>query len=241
MATFGWISERLHPPPAWDLRLTGWTWCDSARGPDDAIATAPGCRHILLVDAAPLSARDRLRLAELDRPAWRLLLLGVDDAAERARLITVGCAEALPSSTTLRELDARARRVAEMFACLPRWRGAGPITLDLFHRDGRVGARWLGLHPREFGLLWRLAERPGARVTRTELLHDVWRLDYDPETNSLEVHVSRLRGKLARLGCAALIETVPTGGYRVTTPSAFDPHELAAPGSLAREEADAHD
>src|SRR5690606_38908867 len=105
-----------------------------------------------------------------DRPAWRLIMLGVEDAAERAHLLTEGCAEALPAATGLRELAARARRVDEMFGMLPRWRTVGPLTLDLFHRDARRGARWLGLHPREFGLLWRLADRPGQRVTRQDLL-----------------------------------------------------------------------
>ncbi|MCB2067011.1 MAG: winged helix-turn-helix transcriptional regulator [Erythrobacter sp.] len=98
---------------------------------------------------------------------------------------------------------------------LPRWRDLGPLTLDLFHRDARQGARWLGLHPREFGLLWRLADSPGERVTRAQLLKDVWRLNHEPETNSVEVHVSRLRAKLALAGCESLVETAPEGGYRL--------------------------
>ncbi len=44
---------------------------------------------------------------------------------------------------------------------IPRFREAGDVTLDLAHRDARVEDRWLALHPREFALLWRLAERPG--------------------------------------------------------------------------------
>ena len=50
---------------------------------------------------------------------------------------------------------ARARRVADMFGMLPRWRDTGPLTLDLFHRDARLGTRWLSLHPREFGVQMR--------------------------------------------------------------------------------------
>lgn len=100
-------------------------------------------------------------------------------------------------------------------APLPRRRQVGPLTLDLFHRDARHGVRWLSLHPREFGVLWRLADDPGQRVTRRELLRDVWRIHHEPETNSVEVHVSRLRSKLAGAGCEALIETVAEGGYRL--------------------------
>jgi DNA-binding response OmpR family regulator len=98
---------------------------------------------------------------------------------------------------------------------LPRCRAVGPLTLDLVHRDAHRGGAWLHLHPREFALLWRLADRPGARVTRGELWRDVWRLKHSPETNSVAVHVSRLRTKLAAAGCGTLIETDPAGGYRL--------------------------
>jgi DNA-binding response OmpR family regulator len=223
LAIFGWISDVRGPPARWDLRLSGWTLCNVQCTQGDARLTASECRHVLLVDAGGLAQAERLRLAAADRAPWRLLLLAVDEAVERAELIDAGCGEALPAGTGLRELDVRARRMANLFQCLPRWRTAGPLLLDLFHRDGRIGRRWLGLHPREFSLLWRLAARPGERVTRRQLLQDVWRLDHDPETNSLEVHVSRLRGKLARLGCVSLIETVPEGGYRLTASASHPP------------------
>ncbi len=160
-------------------------------------------------------------MAEADRPAWRLILLGVEDPAERARLLNLGCAEALPASTDNFELQARAKRVSDMFGMLPRWRSFGPLTLDLFHRDARHGARWLGLHPREFGVIWRLADSPGERVSRKQLLKDVWRINHDPETNSVEVHVSRLRTKLADAGCEGLVATAPRGGYMLSESSQF--------------------
>lgn len=98
---------------------------------------------------------------------------------------------------------------------LPRQMQVGPVLLDLFHRDARVGKAWLHLHPREFGLLWRLAESPGTRLSRSTLLREVWRLDHDPETNTLEVHVFRLRRKLSVHGVRDLVLTDPTGGYRL--------------------------
>ena len=85
--------------------------------------------------------------------------------------------------------------------------------LDLFHRDGQVGERWLALQPREFALLWRLAESGGAPVSRRVILRDVWRLSHDPETNSLEVHISRLRSKLAPSGLQEMLRTEAGGGY----------------------------
>jgi len=148
-------------------------------------------------------------------------MLGVEDPAERAQLLTMGCAEALPAITDGHELQARALRVSDMFGMLPRWRTCGPLTLDLFHRDARHGARWLGLHPREFGVIWRLADTPGERVTRKQLLKDVWRINHEPETNSVEVHVSRLRSKLAEAGCGGLVATAPKGGYMLSESTPF--------------------
>lgn len=74
---------------------------------------------------------------------------------------------------------------------------------------GQADRRWIGLHPREFALMWRLAECPGEQVTKEALLTDVWRLRHEPETNSLEVHVSRLRDKLALSVLAWLVQTHP--------------------------------
>lgn len=101
---------------------------------------------------------------------------------------------------------------------IPRFREAGDVTLDLFHRDGRVEDKWLALHPREFELLWRLAEQPGQAMTKQQLLADVWRITIEPETNSVAVHVARVRAKLAPFGLAKILATHPDGGYFLDTP-----------------------
>jgi DNA-binding response OmpR family regulator len=184
----------------------GWTLCRGGGGE---------CDHVRLVDARSLDAAQRAATAAEAAPAWRLLMLGVETADERAALLTLGCAEVLRADIGLRELDIRARRVEAMFGMLPRWRTIGPLTLDLSPRAARRGGRWLALHPREFGVLWRLADAPGKRVTRGQLLRDVWRLNHVPETNSVAVHVSRLRSKLADCGCEGLVATDPRGGSRL--------------------------
>jgi two-component system OmpR family response regulator len=229
VSTFGWVADEPYPPARWDLRLSGWTLCCAGR------TASAECDFLLLVDARELTVAERRRLADNDRPSWRMIMLGVEDGRERADLLLHGCAEALPASVGLGELTARAARVDEMFSRLPRWRTLGPLTLDLFHRDVRCAGRWLSLHPREFGLLWRLTDQPGAAVTRIELLRDVWRIAREPETNSVEVHVSRLRSKLALSGCADLVETVAEGGYRV---AAREPFMLAGKSAECAAEAD---
>jgi len=196
---FGWIAERCEPPRQWDLRRIGWTLSADAAG-----------GHVRLVDARTAGEAP---VADGDPSLY--LFVGVDCGRERARLLDAGCGDVLPANVTLPELAQRARRVAAAGARLPRQRSAGPLTLDLFHRDARAGERWLALHPREFALIWRLAERPGEPVGRATLLREVWRLDFEPGTNSVEVHVSRLRAKLALAGIHGLVETHPGGGYRV--------------------------
>jgi two-component system, OmpR family, response regulator len=167
-----------------------------------------------LLDARPLPP------AELDRlpDPWggsRLIVLGVSCSARRAQLLARGCAEVLGTNIGPEELAVRVRQAQAMRTALPRARHVGPLLLDLLHRDARRGSTWLGLHPREFGVLWRLADEPGTPVTRRTLLQDVWRIHHEPETNSVEVHVSRLRGKLALAGCGDLVRTSTTGGYRL--------------------------
>ncbi len=102
---------------------------------------------------------------------------------------------------------------------IPRFREVGDVTLDLLHRDGRIDDRWLGLHPREFGLIWRLAQAPGERVSKQQLLSDVWRITFEPETNSVAVHVARVRAKLSLFGLDRILLTHPEGGYFLDLPS----------------------
>ncbi len=96
---------------------------------------------------------------------------------------------------------------------MPRHVRARPVMLDLFYRDGNVAGDWLGLHPREFKLLWRLANSPRQRLSRRQLLAEVWRIDQDPETNRVEVHMGRVRAKRHVFGLSWLIATDPAGGY----------------------------
>lgn len=208
MFRFGWISENAELRGNWDLRTLGWQLCTAdPEGDGDRRDPYPLLCDYRNSTPARLSALKGLRR--------RTVLLGVDGSLERAGLLAAEFADALPSDVELRELAERAARVISSGETMPRFRTAGPVRLDLFHRDGSVAGRWLGLHPREFALLWRLAELPGTRITRTQLLADVWRLQHEPETNRVEVHVSRLRGKLAIAGLQAMVATDPGGGYHL--------------------------
>lgn len=208
MKQFCWVSQRAELPERWDLRLRGWVLSTGQPDPDaDRRESFP-----VLCDYQGVSPG---QLAALRQHRQRMLLLGVEGGLERAGLLAAQFADALASDVGLDELNQRADRVLALAQAMPRQRMAGPVLLDLFHRDARVDGRWLGLHPREFALLWHLAELPGSRVTRARLLADVWRLNHEPETNRVEVHVSRLRSKLASVGLGQLVVTDHRGGYRL--------------------------
>lgn len=209
---FAWLSDSMSPPARWDLRFLGWRMRESAELADDKDDVDHSAKCPILLDWRAETRRQDW--SESVDHKW-VLAIGVDESDDRAKLLALGLGEVLPTNTGPVELAERTMRIAEYAHSVSRYRTAGPVTLDLFHRDGRIDDQWLGFHPREFALLWRLAEDPGQRVTRRELLSDVWRLDHDPQTNSVEVHVSRLRAKLAISNAGWLVVTDPSGGYRL--------------------------
>ncbi len=91
----------------------------------------------------------------------------------------------------------------------------GPLAMDVLHREVRHDGRLIPLQPREFRLLEELMRNAGRIVTRTMLLESVWGFHFDPQTNLVETHMSRLRTKLALGGVKDVIETVRGAGYRL--------------------------
>jgi two-component system OmpR family response regulator len=89
----------------------------------------------------------------------------------------------------------------------------GPLVIDREQRRVLVAEQPIDLTTREFNLLLHLAHHAGQVATRSELLAEVWSTHFDPESNVVEVHMSRLREKLG--AAADLIETVRGKGYRL--------------------------
>lgn len=87
------------------------------------------------------------------------------------------------------------------------------LEMDLLARSVRRGAQAIELQPREFRLLEILMRHVDQVVTRTMLLEKVWDLHFDPHTNVVESHISRLRGKIDRGSAVTLIHTVRGAGY----------------------------
>ena len=91
----------------------------------------------------------------------------------------------------------------------------GDLELDLVKRMARRAGRTIDLQPREFQLLQFLMEHEGQIVTRTMLLEHVWDFHFDPKTNLVETHISRLRSKVDRGFDQELIRTFRGSGYSI--------------------------
>ena len=91
----------------------------------------------------------------------------------------------------------------------------GDLDLDLLTRGAKRGDQVIDLQPREFRLLEYLMRHAGQVVTRTMLLESVWEYHFDPQTNVIDVHISRLRAKIDKGFDAPLLHTIRGAGYMI--------------------------
>ncbi len=119
-----------------------------------------------------------------------------------------------------------AELLARLEALFRRGSGAAPETvlkvadleLNLLTRTvQRAGAK-IDLQPREFQILEYLMRHAGQVVTRTMLLESVWNYHFDPQTNVIDVHISRLRQKIDKGFAQPLLHTVRSAGYSLRAP-----------------------
>ncbi len=160
-----------------------------------------------------------LRAAGVKTPALFLSALGgIDD---RVAGLEAGADDYLVKPFAFAELAARVsaltRRppLADVQAVLR----VADLDLDRLERTAARGGVRLELQPREFRLLEYLMRNAGRVVTRTMLLETVWEFHFDPRTNIVETHISRLRAKVDRGHAVPLIHTVRGAGYLLRAPT----------------------
>ena len=118
-------------------------------------------------------------------------------------------------SELLARLEALARRAKSGSDSAPTTLRAGDLEMDLLRREVRRADKAIDLQPREFQLLEFLLRHAGQVVTRTMLLEGVWDYHFDPQTNVIDVHISRLRSKIDKGFDRPLLHTVRGAGYRL--------------------------
>jgi two-component system OmpR family response regulator len=170
----------------------------------------------MLPDIDGLSLLKSVRAAGVQTPA--ILLTAMSAIDERVRGLRAGADDYMVKPFSFAELSARLeavlRRPAETRA-EPTQLTCADLELDLIARAARRGERRIELLPREFQMLEYLMRRQGRVVTRTMLLEGVWDYRFDPRTNVIDVHISRLRRKIDAEGETPLIHTVRGSGYKL--------------------------
>jgi two-component system OmpR family response regulator len=196
-----------------DWAADGLTGLDRARAGDaDAMIIdrmLPGMDGLAIVEA--------LRYQGVRTPVLVLSALGAVD--DRVRGLRAGGDDYLTKPFATLELIARVeallRRPADSRTTMLQ---VGPLRLDLIERTARRGSRLIDLLPREFRLLEYMMRRKEQMLTRTMLLEEVWNYKFIPQTNLVDVHMSRLRHKVDLAHEPPMIHNVRGAGFILRAP-----------------------
>jgi two-component system, OmpR family, response regulator len=162
-----------------------------------------------------LSIVAALRAAQNRTPI--LVLSAMGDVEDRVVGLRAGCDDYLPKPFAFSELLARLDAVTRRITAETRLQLAD-LEMDLLSRTVARAGTEIDLLPREFRLLEYLMRHAGQIVTRGMLLEKVWDHHFDPQTNVIDVHVSRLRQKIDKGFATPLLQTVRGAGYTLRPP-----------------------
>jgi two-component system OmpR family response regulator len=169
----------------------------------------------MIPDLDGLEVLRRLRAAAVRIPV--LILTALGGISDRVDGLEAGADDYLVKPFAFAELAARLNALTRRppLSGMATRLEVGDIFLDLLRREVTRSGRPVHLQPREFALLEQLMRHAGRIVTRTMFLELVWGFHFDPQTNIVESHLSRLRTKLREGFSDDPIETVRGAGYRM--------------------------
>jgi two-component system OmpR family response regulator len=146
-----------------------------------------------------------------------LFLSALGEIAQRVEGLNAGGDDYLVKPYALAELAARLEALARRreTGSVQTLLRVGELEMDLIGRTVRRAGREIDLQPREFQLLEFLMRHADQSVTRTMLLEKVWEYHFDPQTNVIDVHISRLRSKIDKGFSRPMLQTVRGAGYRL--------------------------
>ncbi|HVM81082.1 MAG TPA: response regulator transcription factor [Stellaceae bacterium] len=148
-----------------------------------------------------------------------LILSALGDVENRVEGLRAGCDDYLSKPFAFSELLARLEALERRSHTASETRlKLADLEMDLLKRTVTRAGRPIELLPREFRLLEYLLRNAGHIVTRTMLLEKVWDHHFDPQTNVIDVHVSRLRQKIDRDFSPQLLQTIRGAGYSLREP-----------------------
>jgi len=191
----------------------------------EGLSLAREGRHDLLILDRMLPGLDGVAVLQALRSSGStlpvLMLSALGEVDHRVEGLQAGADDYLSKPFSFQELTARVealhRRRQSGSETITELR-IGDLSLDLIGRHARRGGQLIELWPLEFRLLEYLLRNANQTVTRTMLLENVWNLHFDPQTNVVEVHMSRLRAKVDRPFPQRLIHTIRGEGYVIREP-----------------------
>ena len=200
------------------LREAGHAADHAADGEEGLAMAREGDYDVLIVDRMMpkmdgLTMLRRLREEGDQTPALFLSALG--DVEDKVEGLRAGGDDYIAKPYAFSELLARVEVLGRRKTVEPvktRLK-VGDLEMDLLKRKVIRAGKEILLQPREFKLLEYLMRNAGSVVTRTMLLENVWDYHFDPQTNVIDVHISRLRGKIDKEFDTPLLHTVRGAGY----------------------------
>ncbi|HEX8234205.1 MAG TPA: response regulator transcription factor [Caulobacteraceae bacterium] len=146
-----------------------------------------------------------------------LFLSALGEIDDRVKGLKAGGDDYLVKPYALAELNARIEALARRHetGSVHTQLKVGDLEMDLIHRTVHRQGKEIDLQPREFQLLEFMMRHAGQSVTRTMLLEKVWEYHFDPQTNVIDVHISRLRSKIDKGFDRPMLQTVRGAGYRL--------------------------
>ncbi|HLZ82194.1 MAG TPA: response regulator transcription factor [Caulobacteraceae bacterium] len=208
---------------AQSLRASGYD-VDLARDGEDGVRRGETAQYAVMTVDRMLPGIDgleiirRLREHGVTTPALIISALGEID--DRVRGLRAGGDDYLVKPFAFDELLARVNALARRPPPqdVQTTLRVADLEMNLLRRTVTRGGKRIELQPREFQLLEYLMRHAGKVVTRTMLLEAVWDFHFDPKTNIVETHVSRLRSKVDRNHARELIHTLRGAGYSLREP-----------------------
>jgi two-component system, OmpR family, response regulator len=200
------------------LTESGYVVDHASEGRDGLFLATSGTYDALIVDRMlpgmdGLSVIAALRAAEIRTPTLILSALGAVD--DRVKGLRSGGDDYLVKPYAFSELLARLEALLRRGSAQPATTKlrVADLEMDLLSRNVKRNGQAIDLLPREFRLLEYLMRHAGQVVTRTMLLESVWDYHFDPQTNVIDVHISRLRQKIDKGFEKPLLHTIRGAGY----------------------------
>jgi len=202
------------------LSEAGFECVRAADGEVGLEASRAGVFDVMIVDRM-MPRMDGVALVETLRREGNatpvLFLSALGEVGDRVTGLQAGADDYLVKPYAFVELIARVEALARRreTGSVHTLLRVGDLEMDLISRTVRRQGQDIDLQPREFQLLEFLMRHAGQSVTRTMLLEKVWEYHFDPQTNVIDVHVSRLRSKIDKGFDKAMLQTVRGAGYRL--------------------------